>query len=54
MIYIHLKREHLDMYVTLTFNRAKYEDYMIQAGEEIHKYLPYGWKVVMVTYKPQK
>lgn len=51
MIYIHLKKEHLDMYITLTFNQVKYEDYMIQASEEALKYFNDGWKLVNVIYR---
>lgn len=40
------------MYITLTYNQS-FCDYMIQAGEEVHKYLPYGWHLVNVVYRPK-
>ena len=52
MIYIHMKKGNLDLYITLKYDET-YLDYMIQASEEIHKYLPFNWYLVDVKYNKE-
>jgi len=51
MIYIHLNKGHLNMYIHVSFESNRYCDYKVQAQEHIKSYLDDGWLLVSIIFR---
>ncbi len=54
MIYIHLNKGELNMYIHVTFERESYENYTAQANTHIQEFLKDGWVLVSIICRIQQ
>jgi len=48
MIYIHLTKGELNMYIHITFEKERYKNYTVQANTHIQEFLNEGWELVSI------
>lgn len=53
MIYIHMKKGTMDMYIHVEFDNIKYPDYMNQVAEIAHQHFPHGWHLCGAFYRQE-